>query len=172
MWDFLTHTWTIPNSVDPNISNRKIDQDISDVKLGMQRSFDRRNNCSVVEYISVLVSRIRWSGLECKRSGLGVRKGKKFFILENVHPPHIFIEKRCPPKRFLFRKRAPHTFSIQKTYPLYVFYSENVYPHDVFFLHFFDSPIRRDSWTAAPAMILLQLHASALTINHASAHYY
>jgi len=39
------------------------------VKLGMQRSFDRRNNGSVVEYISVLVSRIKWSGLECKKSG-------------------------------------------------------------------------------------------------------
>jgi len=47
------------------------------MKLGMQRSFDRRSNGSVVEYISVLVCRIEWSGLECERSGLGVRKEKK-----------------------------------------------------------------------------------------------
>jgi len=93
--------------------------------------------------------------------GRGCEKKKNTFFLENVHPPHVFIEKTCP----------PHIFYSENVPPLH-FHLKNVYPHDVFFLHFFDFPIRRDSWTATPAMILLQLHASALIINHASAHYY
>jgi len=119
-------------------------------------------------------------GWSAKGVGRGAKRKKKFrkhapptrFHREVVYPPHDFYSENVPPTRFLFKKCAPHTFSIQKTCPPLHFHLKNVYPHDVFFLHFFDSPIRRDSWTAAPAMILLQLHASALTINHASAHYY
>jgi len=48
------------------------------VKLGMQRSIDRRSNGSVHGYISILVSRIERSGLGCERSRLSVRKKKLF----------------------------------------------------------------------------------------------
>jgi len=40
------------------------------VKLGIQRSIDRRTNGSVIVYISISISRI-------ERSELGVRKAKK-----------------------------------------------------------------------------------------------
>jgi len=56
----------------------------------MQRSFDRRSNGSVVEYISVLVCRIERSGLEWERSGLGVRKAKKKSLFKKTCTPYTF----------------------------------------------------------------------------------
>jgi len=38
----------------------------------MQRTFDKRNNGSVVDYIGVLVTTMNWSGLVRKRRGQGV----------------------------------------------------------------------------------------------------
>jgi len=120
------------------------------VKLGMQRSIDRRTNGSVLGYISVLVSRIERSGLECEK--------KKNGFKENVHPLHVFLKKTYTPTSFLFRKCAPQ---FRKRAPPIHFQFKSVLPHDVFFLDLFIFPLHRDSWIAAPAIILFQLHASA-----------